>query len=665
MTYDDRRRLARRRLLMAASAATLTLATAAHAEDREVDDVVVTGRLEESLPTELARYGHRLEVVTSEELVRGGVVDVSQALATMVPGLSLAPQSGPFSYNFASLQGSRTNEILYLVDGVRISNRLYNTTPPLDTVPAHMVDRIEVLDGAQGLFFGTQAVAGVINITTKPFTDATVGRVSVSADTNERRTLDGYISGAVGGHHLVVYASQDQADGFSAFPIAEFQPSGTDRKRGYRITTAGVKYAYEFSDDVRVSASYQHTEGWVDFARPTLTKRAVNKRDEEIATAKLDWRVSDALQLFVKGYWHDWDSHYDEVDNGPGGTSVRISDNEFWGFWDYGVNAVAQYTFQPGLDAFVGYDLQNYWGKDDVLLIADKTERTQAVFAQVRVGPDMLANTHLAAGVRYNNPSDGEDATVWSVSGQYDLSDLVFVRGSAGTAFRLPDAESLYAQDPINNGEVGNPDLKPERSTNYSASAGLNGTGWTAELIGFWRETKDLITFGDTPDPDVSTFVNSPDKVTAKGFEAVVTGAFSPSVSLQASWTHAKTQMSGTDVQIIRVPKDTGQAVLDIHPEGRPFGGSISAAYTGAVVDNVSSGFGRIDRGKYTVVDLNAWLTFGPGDHHRISARAENLFDKSYATSVNRAFADGTGTAYLLHYRGVPRTFHVTYAYSF
>jgi vitamin B12 transporter len=277
----------------------------------------------------------------------------------------------------------------------------------------------------------------------------------------------------------------------------------------------------------------------------------------------------------------------------------------------------------------------------------------------------MLSGAHLAAGVRYNKPSDGEAATVWSLSGQYDLSDNLFVRGSAGTAFRLPDAESLYAQDPINNGEVGNPDLKPERSTNFNASVGARAAGFTAELIGFHRETKDLITFGDTPDPDVSTFVNSPDKVTAKGFEAVITGDVSPSVSLQASWTHAKTQMSGTDLQIIRVPKDTGQAVLDIHPEGRPFGGSITAAYTGAVFDNVSSGFGRIDRGKYAVVDLNAWLTFGPDDRHRISARAENLFDRNYATSVNRAFADGTGAPFLLHYRGTPRTFHVTYAYSF
>ena len=71
----------------------------------------------------------------------------------------MAPAERPVLLQLrASLQGSRQNEILYLFDGVRISNRLYNTTPPLDTIHAYMVDAVsEVLNGGQGLFFGTSA----------------------------------------------------------------------------------------------------------------------------------------------------------------------------------------------------------------------------------------------------------------------------------------------------------------------------------------------------------------------------------------------------------------------------------------------------------------------------------------------------------------------------
>ena len=112
-----------------------------------------------------------MQTITAAQIQNGGYYDVAQALQALVPGLFLTPKAGPFDYVTASLQGSRTNEILWLVDGVRISNRLYNGTTPLDTIPAHMVERIEILEGGQGLFYGTQAVAGVINVVTKAFTE--------------------------------------------------------------------------------------------------------------------------------------------------------------------------------------------------------------------------------------------------------------------------------------------------------------------------------------------------------------------------------------------------------------------------------------------------------------------------------------------------------------
>jgi len=95
-------------------------------------------KLEEELPQEVERAGSRIQTITSEQIENGGYDDVGQALQSLVPGLFLAPKAGPFDYVAASLQGSRTNEILWLVDGVRISNRLYNGTTPIATLPAHM-----------------------------------------------------------------------------------------------------------------------------------------------------------------------------------------------------------------------------------------------------------------------------------------------------------------------------------------------------------------------------------------------------------------------------------------------------------------------------------------------------------------------------------------------
>jgi len=655
-------------VLVATTAVLAFTARTAHAADAAgtVSELVVTGGLEETVPSQLAQYGSRMDVVPSRQIEMLNLSDVGGILSKGVPGLYFSPQNGPFSYNFASIQGSRQNEILYLFDGVRISNRLYNTTPPLDTIPAHMVDHIEVLDGGQGLFFGTSAVAGVINIVTRPFTDTTRGRLAIGGDTNNSVAANGYVSGAVGKSKIVAYASYHQSKGFRPFPDADFEPSATDRHRGYRLTSVGAKYAYDFTPDLRFSASYQHTEGFVDSIRSVDSARAVNDRDEDIAWAKLDWTVNDKLQLFVKAYDHWWRSHYDEVDNVPGGGLDHVDDHEFWGFKDYGVNAMAKFVPVAGVETYVGYDLQRYGGRDDVLIIAPQKEQTQAVFGQVRLTPDLIANTHLAAGLRYNDPDNGEGVTVWNVSGQYDVTPTLFVRGASGTSFRLPDAESLFANDPVNNQEIGNPNLKPETATNLTGSVGGEATGWGWELIGFHRETKNLIDLsGETPDPNVATFINLPNKVVAKGVELVGHLDLNPSLSLQGSYTHARTRQRGSSRQLDRVPEDTAQALVDIHPQGRNFGGSVVANYVGSVFDNVTGGFGPVQHGHYAVVDLTAYLTFGPGDHQRINVSLENAFNEGYFTRLSRASRDADGSSYIVHARGAPRTLHATYSYSF
>src|SRR6185436_18169678 len=160
-------------------------------------------------------------------------------------------------------------------------------------------------DGGQGLFFGTQAVAGVINIVTRDFTDETHGRVEVGGNTNQGYTANAYISGSIGANKLIAFISRDEADGFQPFPDADYQASATDRERGYRLTSFGGKYALEPSDALRLSASYTHTQGYVDFARPVDVARAVNYRNEEIAWAKVDYDVTDQLAFYLKGYWHD------------------------------------------------------------------------------------------------------------------------------------------------------------------------------------------------------------------------------------------------------------------------------------------------------------------------------------------------------------------------
>src|SRR5690606_10547493 len=139
-------------LLAGVAAAALFVPAAAQAEEAgEAEASVVLGdRLEESTPEELERYGSRLELIEGQAIDEAGFFDTAGALQFLAPGLFLTPKSGAFDYVQVSLQGSRTNEVLFLTDGVRINNRLYGSTSPLDSIPASMIERIEVLKGGQG-----------------------------------------------------------------------------------------------------------------------------------------------------------------------------------------------------------------------------------------------------------------------------------------------------------------------------------------------------------------------------------------------------------------------------------------------------------------------------------------------------------------------------------
>ena len=175
-------------------AVAMVLGTAAGAAETadNLDEVEVTGqRLEELLPQQLAEFGVKVETVTAEQIRHGGYVDVASALQALVPGLYVESRSGPFDYVDISLHGSRRQDVLWLVDGIRINNRLYGGTTPLDTIPASMVERIEVLYGGQALFYGTQAPAGAVNIVTKEFTLAPNGAVSLGRR-HQRRLACGW-----------------------------------------------------------------------------------------------------------------------------------------------------------------------------------------------------------------------------------------------------------------------------------------------------------------------------------------------------------------------------------------------------------------------------------------------------------------------------------------
>jgi len=632
-------------------------------EDEQLREVIVTAHsLELTTPLELSRYGYDVEFLSNEQVKRQGFVDVTQALEMLVPGAFVTTQAGAFSYVNLSLQGSRTADVLWTVDGVRINNRLYNGTSPADTLPSSMIERIEVLKGGQGLLYGTQASAGVINVVTKAFSDKPDGAVSLGGDSREGLHANGYLRGALGEHQFVAWASKDRTDGYSLYDA--YQPGATTRDRAYDVESYGAKYGYSFTDSLRLTLQGVHTEAALDYPSPTQTDQ--NTRNEEVVSGRLDYTPNEQVQLFLKGYMHDWDSHFIE--------DVTHPVAAFWGFKDFGLSAAAQLNLTPGLTYHVGVDYQKYRGRDEVLLIEGLTEKAQAVFAQIRTTDELSKRAHFTAGLRYNDNS-GTTATVWSGSGVFNLTQSVHVEGSLGTSFLLPDAYQLFAIDPTDT--HGNPDLKPEKSINVNLAIGGKLEGLSRplawQITGWKRSVKNLITDDDTNPPAGfdTVFINSDAKVKMSGVELLLRGTFTDALGFDASYMYSREKNAGSGTQLANRPKNSGKLGLSWEKTGAPFGASIALKYGGSTYASFQSVTNTPTMQAYgddLIANLGVqWYPDPMTRHHRVSLRVENLFDTDYVTRIRSTRLTGSPPPTRLVYRnlGAPRTGYLNYSYQF
>ncbi|MEJ0098330.1 MAG: TonB-dependent receptor [Pseudomonadota bacterium] len=637
-------------------------ARAADTNDDELKEVIVTGHsLEVTTPLELSRYGNDVEFVSSAEVQKQGFVDVSQALEMLVPGAYVAPQAGAFSYINLSLQGSRTGDVLWTVDGVRINNRLYNGTSPADTLPASMIERIEVLKGGEGLLYGTQAVAGVINVVTKAFSDQPDGAISAGGDSRDGLHLNGYARGSLGGNHFVGWASKDKTDGYNLYDA--YRPGATTRDRHYDVDSYGLKYGYDFTEALRLTLQGVHTDAALDY--PTVSNTNVNDRNEEIWSGRLDYQPGKSVQLFVKSYYHDWHTWYFPV----GERDERL----FWGYKDFGFSAASQFDPGHGLQYNLGADYQNYRGRDEVLIIDGLTERAKAVYGQVRTTDDFSTSARFAAGLRYNK-TGGSKATIWNTSGVYNFTDSLYAESSFGTAFQLPDAEELYAKDPDEDAR-GNANLKPEESFNVNVAIGgrlqAGERPLTWKVSGWKRRIKNLIDVDEDNPPAgyYGIYVNTDGKVKVSGTELLLRGSFTDALTFDASYMFSRERAPDTGEQLQDRPKNTAKIGLGFEPPGSSWGTDIAVKYMGTTHADLSAPFGRTSYGDAIITNLGAWwYVDGTPRHHRVGLRVENLFDKSYATRLRTANIDADddeSALFLYRYRGSPRTAFLNYTYNF
>jgi len=611
--------------------------------------IVSAPSVESTTVADMAQYGSKVEIVTREQIERAGPsADVSRVMQLFIPGLYVAPKNGPFDYGTYSLLGGRNDDTLILLDGVRLNNRLYGGLY-LDTLPANAIERIEVLKGGQSLLFGTQAVSGVINIVTRsPQSREVSGEVNLGVDTFGGTTGDARVekifNNGFGDLGLLAYVSRNVSEGYQPFRNRDMK-NVTDKKRSYEVSTFGGKAIQSFSDDSRLELFYQYADANLDFAGATNNHKTRNDRVQQIATATFEQSLNERLSYFIKGHINDWDTRYTRILNTEnGGTTVK-NHNDYWGFTDWGIQAEGK-ALLPGDHVLVfGSDNQWFKGQDDVLIIDNNKAQAHALYTQLRPKIDALPDWHPSIGIRHEAMSGGDSATVGMLTSLYDLNDNWALRGQYGTAYKLPNAEQLFVNEP--GDEMGNRNLKPEKSRNAELGVdykgNLLGRDFSASLTVFKRKITDLITL------DGEQWVNGQGQIQIRGFEADARLALNDQWSLQADMTRNLTE-SRAGVTLNDIPSFFARSRVGYESVDRMWGAGGAIRY---IRDVISSK--KVEYGHYSVVDADAYRYLDNAHRHRVSLLAENLFDRDYVTSRS-ANVDNLGR---------PFTTEVRYTYRF
>ena len=129
------------------------------AKEFELNPVVVTGT---GTHQRLKNTTAPVAVVTANEIKRAGITDFQQAMTMMVPSLSFNPTS---MGSYLMMNGLGNKYVLILVNGHKLIGDVSNNID-LDRIDMSRVKRIEVLNGAASSIYGSDAIAGVINIIT-------------------------------------------------------------------------------------------------------------------------------------------------------------------------------------------------------------------------------------------------------------------------------------------------------------------------------------------------------------------------------------------------------------------------------------------------------------------------------------------------------------------
>ena len=620
--------------------AALLAALPAYAQETELDTVIVSAtRFEESsnsTPTVV-------NVVTAEQIAASGANNIADVLRTQ-PGIHLRDAAGNGNRVAISMRGfgqNSANNVLVLVNGRRLNNQTLEA-PNLNLIALGDVERIEVMQGSAGTLYGDQAVGGVINIITKPITDAQ-GRITVGrgSDDREQYTLS-YSRGFDSGFGIRLSGESAHADNYRDHSATDFNNLFTEIEKVYDSGRVFVELQ-KTEDDVELPNHLTAAQKQAD--RRQSTSSDFLNYDSDVTVLGLEQDLSDAWQLL-------------------GEYSLRDTDGKGILFSSYTQDTRVE-SFTPRLlgqlgdtEITLGYDRHSTDYVRGGFSPQTREQTVNALYARAQL-PLLIEDLQLTVGGRDSRVKDR------NLSSNQENSQSRFVK-EIGLSYQLKDAQRIFLRrdesfrhanmDELALLPSGETFLEPQEGTSIELGWEWNQTDTQIQATVFQLDLDNEIKF------NAATFTNDNlEESRRRGLILNAAHRYSSALQLTANYSFTDSEIkAGTHAgnEVPYVPNHSATVALDYQLNAST-NLYVDAKYTGSqfLDDDEANALDKI--GGYTVVNANLRWKMQAWD---ASLRINNLFDKEYDAYALAASWVSGGVA---HYPAAGRQLMLTLGYSF
>jgi outer membrane receptor for ferrienterochelin and colicins len=502
----------------------------------QLDQVVITGQFR---PQPVDKSIYKIEVIDNKQIHLKAANNLSDLLKTE---LGFQTRSEGILGDFIRIRGLSGEYIKVLIDGMPITGRVADRMD-LGQLTLQNVDHIEVIEGPMSVVYGSNALAGAINIITA---DHSGKRCGINANTYYE-TVGIYNAGTT----LSVKAGKHTFSGNAARNFfSGWGPEDTSRYKLWKPKLqyqAGLGYIYRLNNlKVQASSDYMHEE-LRDPGALTMANLYEKAFDGYHYTTRWNNRFNlinlfndDFVLNIQAGHSYYRKRKITYLNDLVNLNKTLVADPEFHDTTDFNLISARGFVSNiPGkkFEYQTGFDI-NYESASGKRTGGYREMTDLSGFMNIVYRP--VPTLSLQPGIRAMYNSDYRTPLVYGFSLKFN-PDAFTIRVSYAKGFRAPSLKQLYLQFIDTNHEIlGNENLKAETAHNFNLAAIIDRTfnrhSINFELSLYYNSIHNAIQLAiNTKRPGWGTYFNVEGKdYKTKGAEVKVKYRFSPCFTLNA-----------------------------------------------------------------------------------------------------------------------------------